>query len=146
LHKSIFTKDCTTVCSQRLYDIVYGDVNSTQSTTTQPVNVTAKLLLSIAWQTCEGMVYLSDVVRVVHRDLAARNVLLTEDLVVKISDFGLARDVYFDETYLKTTKVRRLRYVEHFAIIIIIIIILMLNASLTILFVNKGALATCYYY
>jgi serine/threonine protein kinase len=83
-----------------------GAVNSTQSTTTQPVNVTAKLLLSIAWQTCEGMVYLSDVVRVVHRDLAARNVLLTEDLVVKISDFGLARDVYFDETYLKTTKVR----------------------------------------
>jgi serine/threonine protein kinase len=100
-----------------------GAVSSTQSTSTQPVNVTAKLLLSIAWQTCEGMVYLSDVVRVVHRDLAARNVLLTEDLVVKISDFGLARDVYFDETYLKTTKVRT-NHIEHF----VIIIFLTLNA------------------
>ena len=31
-----------------------------------------------------------------HGDLAARNVLLTENLVAKVSDFGLARRLYHD--------------------------------------------------
>lgn len=43
----------------------------------------------------------------IHRDLAARNVLVTEDNVMKIADFGLARDVHHIDYYKKTTNVRR---------------------------------------
>ncbi|GFX61584.1 vascular endothelial growth factor receptor 1 [Trichonephila clavipes] len=39
--------------------------------------------------------------QLIHRDLAARNVLLDEDKVVKICDFGLAKDCYKYENYVK---------------------------------------------
>lgn len=42
----------------------------------------------------------------IHRDLAARNVLVTDDNVMKIADFGLARDVHNIDYYKKTTNVR----------------------------------------
>lgn len=41
----------------------------------------------------------------IHRDLAARNVLVTENNVMKIADFGLARDVHNIDYYKKTTNV-----------------------------------------
>jgi serine/threonine protein kinase len=36
----------------------------------------------------------------VHRDLAARNVLICEGKLVKICDFGLARDIVRDSNYI----------------------------------------------
>lgn len=39
-------------------------------------------------------------VQCVHRDLAARNVLLSQGKIVKICDFGLARDIMHDNNYV----------------------------------------------
>lgn len=47
--------------------------------------------------------------QLVHRDLAARNVLVAEGRKMKISDFGLSRDVYEEDSYVKRSKVRRRR-------------------------------------
>ena len=41
----------------------------------------------------------------IHRDLAARNVLVTEEKVLKIADFGLARDIHAEDYYRKRTDV-----------------------------------------
>ncbi|XP_077353108.1 fibroblast growth factor receptor 1-A-like isoform X2 [Festucalex cinctus] len=59
-------------------------------------------LVSAAYQVGRGMAYLASR-KCVHRDLAARNVLVTHDLVMKIADFGLARDVHHVDYYKKTT-------------------------------------------
>ena len=48
------------------------------------------------------------IIQLVHRDLAARNVLLAHGKVCKVSDFGLTRDVYIDETYWKRTDGKRM--------------------------------------
>ncbi len=41
----------------------------------------------------------------IHRDLAARNILIGQNFVPKIADFGLARNVYKDDFYLKKRSV-----------------------------------------
>ncbi|XP_078379543.1 uncharacterized protein LOC144662575 [Oculina patagonica] len=63
----------------------------------------AKDLLSFAWQIARGMNFLSSN-GFVHRDLAARNVLLGDDKVVKISDFGLMRQTHENVYKLKKGK------------------------------------------
>ncbi|XP_032668208.1 LOW QUALITY PROTEIN: vascular endothelial growth factor receptor kdr-like [Odontomachus brunneus] len=57
-------------------------------------------LLSWAFQVARGMEYLSQR-KVLHGDLAARNILLAEDNIVKICDFGLAKNMYKDGNYKK---------------------------------------------
>ncbi|XP_072744995.1 vascular endothelial growth factor receptor 1 isoform X2 [Anoplolepis gracilipes] len=57
-------------------------------------------LLSYAFQVARGMEYLSQR-RVLHGDLAARNILLCENNIVKICDFGLAKTMYKDDNYKK---------------------------------------------
>ncbi|XP_015784668.1 tyrosine-protein kinase transmembrane receptor Ror isoform X2 [Tetranychus urticae] len=54
--------------------------------------------LHISTQIGAGMEYLGSH-HYVHRDLAARNCLVSDHLTVKISDFGLSRDIYASDYY-----------------------------------------------
>lgn len=62
--------------------------------------ICTKDLLTWAFQVARGMEYLASR-RVLHGDLAARNILLAENNVVKICDFGLAKSMYNNANYKK---------------------------------------------
>lgn len=55
-------------------------------------------MIWISSQIANGMVYLSSQ-HFVHRDLATRNCLVGDNLSVKISDFGMSRDIYTSDYY-----------------------------------------------
>ncbi|XP_055371143.1 fibroblast growth factor receptor homolog 1-like isoform X2 [Condylostylus longicornis] len=66
------------------------------------VHFTQKDLISFAFQIARGMEYLASR-KCIHRDVAARNVLVSDDYVMKICDFGLARDIHDTDYYRKNT-------------------------------------------
>lgn len=66
--------------------------------------VTTTDLVCWSFQVARGMEYLASR-KVLHGDLAARNILLCDDNVVKICDFGLARSMYKSDNYKKKGEV-----------------------------------------
>ncbi|KAK3612663.1 hypothetical protein CHS0354_042191 [Potamilus streckersoni] len=63
-----------------------------------PQTVLLKFALDVAW----GMAHLAER-QIIHRDLAARNILLDENLVAKVADFGLSKN---EDMYVKTSHTR----------------------------------------
>lgn len=55
-------------------------------------------LIGMIIDIAKGMSYLESR-NIIHRDLAARNCLVDEDMSVKVSDFGLSRDIYKKKYY-----------------------------------------------
>ncbi|XP_072771194.1 vascular endothelial growth factor receptor 2 isoform X2 [Nerophis lumbriciformis] len=87
----------TAVCSS---SDAPGNSVSPQDESSDEDHLTMEDLICYSFQVAKGMEFLSSR-KCIHRDLAARNILLSENNVVKICDFGLARDVYKDPDYVR---------------------------------------------
>ncbi|XP_023194565.1 muscle, skeletal receptor tyrosine-protein kinase [Xiphophorus maculatus] len=64
----------------------------------EAASLTCPEQLSVSKQIAAGMAYLSER-KFVHRDLATRNCLVGEEMIVKIADFGLSRNIYSADYY-----------------------------------------------
>jgi len=71
----------------------------------EPDSLNLSHLQSWSLQTAQGMRYLSEH-KIIHGDLAIRNLLLKDINTIKISDFGLARQLNDCCVYKKTQIVR----------------------------------------
>ncbi|XP_022108599.1 macrophage-stimulating protein receptor-like [Acanthaster planci] len=65
--------------------------------------LTSRDLLKFAKDVAQGMAFLASQ-QCIHRDLAARNVLVGENMVCKVSDFGLARDIKNKRMYQRQSE------------------------------------------
>ncbi|XP_025097919.1 proto-oncogene tyrosine-protein kinase ROS-like isoform X4 [Pomacea canaliculata] len=79
-------------------------LRSSRGSATSPPRLMLPDLVKICVHVAKGCNYLEDM-HYVHRDLAARNCLVSttdpRNMVVKIGDFGLARDIYKHDYYRK---------------------------------------------
>uniref|UniRef100_A0A673BWM4 receptor protein-tyrosine kinase n=1 Tax=Sphaeramia orbicularis TaxID=375764 RepID=A0A673BWM4_9TELE len=74
-----------------------GQTQSGNSVLTHSLSV--EDLMRFSYQVAQGLDFLSTR-NCIHRDVAARNVLLTDRRIAKICDFGLARDIRNDDSYI----------------------------------------------
>uniref|UniRef100_A0A673NJM9 receptor protein-tyrosine kinase n=1 Tax=Sinocyclocheilus rhinocerous TaxID=307959 RepID=A0A673NJM9_9TELE len=90
----------TAMCTRMGEQTSTTQLQDEQGTSSDWDHLTMEDLISYSFQVTKGMEFLASR-KCIHRDLAARNILLSENNVVKICDFGLARDVYKDPDYVR---------------------------------------------
>lgn len=81
----------------------FGDLRSyliSVRNTNPPKEITK---LRMAAQIADGMSFM-EAKKFVHRDLAARNCMVNCNLIVKVGDFGMTRDIYETDYYRKSDK------------------------------------------
>ncbi|CAG7828347.1 unnamed protein product [Allacma fusca] len=79
--------------------------NSTQCyETCEKKPLDTRTLVTWAYEIASGMEYLATK-KVIHADMACRNILVTDHRTVKITDFGLSRQLYESSDYVKKTQV-----------------------------------------
>jgi len=87
----------------------HGDLNqflrNARATPRKPQLLSTRQLVNFGLQIARGMKYLANM-RYVHRDLATRNCMVSEELEIKISDFGLAKEVGHDDSYVMGKKTK----------------------------------------
>ncbi|XP_037530978.1 vascular endothelial growth factor receptor 2 [Nematolebias whitei] len=88
------------ICTGTAEDRTSGTTTDSPEESSVDDHLTMEDLIRYSFQVAKGMEFLSSR-KCIHRDLAARNILLSENNVVKICDFGLARDVYKDPDYVR---------------------------------------------
>ncbi|XP_054268278.1 tyrosine kinase receptor Cad96Ca isoform X1 [Macrosteles quadrilineatus] len=81
--------------AQRYYDNMHA----------KSATLTSRDLTSFCYQVARGMEFLSGK-GIIHRDLAARNILVGENQICKVADFGFARDVITSHVYERKSEGR----------------------------------------